>query len=101
MRRVLLYRLGGEWKSKRGAFVPRFPLIHVMRAEEVSALAGDCVQRGFIEVRQVGGVAFRRSERAAYLFHRETAAGLFLETGAIPAPDQRKATQHRVLDFKR
>ena len=47
-----------EGQRERRAFVPSFPLIHVVGAEEISTLARDRVQGGLIEVGKVRGEAF-------------------------------------------
>jgi len=88
----------GEGKKKRRAFVPGFPLIHVIRTEEIAALPGDCVQRRLIEIGEIGGVTLGGAEGAVHLFDGETAPGLIVQAGTGPSADERKTAQDRVID---
>src|ERR1700757_3413901 len=80
------------------ASVPGFPLVHVVRAEEVAALSRDRVQGRLIEVGKIGGVALGRSEAMVRLFYREVAARLILLAGSCPAADDRQAAEDGMLN---
>src|SRR5258708_13973239 len=81
--------------------MPRLPLIHVVGAQEISALAGHNVQRGLVEIGQICGESFGRTVASAYCLHRVSAAGLLLHARSGPAADHRNLSKDRMLDLDR
>ena len=88
MRLGRFHRFRAEGKSERRSFVPCLPLIHVVRAQEISALPGHDVQSRLIQVRQIRGEALRRPVMPRHRLHRISAARLLLHSG----PDQCRIT---------
>src|SRR5581483_11478642 len=52
---VLLDFLRGKGQSKREPSLPGLPLIHVIRAQEITALAGHGIQCALVEVGKIKG----------------------------------------------
>src|ERR1700685_2258034 len=97
-RRHCLWR---EWQSERRSAIPRLPLIHVVRAEKISALAGHNIQSRLIEVGEISREALRGSVMAADVFYRVSAARLLLNSGTAPPIDEGNLPKDRVLNFDR
>src|SRR5579864_3980005 len=90
--------LRAEWQRECRSLVPRLPLIHVVGAQEVSSLPGDYIQRGMIEICQVGGESLGWPMVGAHRFHRISAARLLLHSRTRPPPEDRNSAQYHMLD---
>src|SRR5579871_5025370 len=90
-----------EGKREGCALVPRLPLIHVIRAEEISALSSNRIQSGLIEIRQIRREALRRPVIRRDGLYRVSATRLFPQPGYGPMRNHWNLTQDRMLDIER
>src|SRR5581483_12036824 len=95
------HRLRAERERVGGSFIPGLPLVHVVRAQEISTLPGDDVQGRAVQVRQVRGEALRGAMMSADGLDCVSAAGLLLPSRTRPVPQDRDSAQDGMLNLDR